>query len=273
MVLLLYLIRTLIIKNTILALLILALPGFSVIAADTTSEVLTVGTATSIKFSSKILNQTCSVLVYTPERYDESKKHYPTLYLLDGERHLNHAVLATKLYQELALIPELIIVAINNLKSEDARSKDLYHNRKAFSQFLGGELQSYVSENYRTTNESILYGHSLAAFFTIDLLVTQPDMFDKYIAASPPMQGQVDTIYQGINAANFKSNKTLYLTMAARAEEGEEVFAAYTHFTELLKTASPNKLDWQHEMMADQNHITNYYVSFFKGIAKVFYSD
>lgn len=231
---------------------------------------LVVGKAAQIQINSTILKQQRDVVVYLPDNYHSSQQSYPTLYLLDGERHLNHAVLATRLYQELNQVPQLIIVAIHNRPQEAARSHDLYHNRAKFAEFMGKELREYIDSRYRTTQDATLYGHSLAAFFTVDLLSTHPEYFDRYIAASPPLQNFAADVYQRLEGHKPMKPKSLYLTIASRTAEGDEVFDAYLKFTQLLEHKSPVNLQWEAEVFADQNHISNYYISFFKGISIVF---
>lgn len=225
-----------------------------------------------VLLESKALNQKRVVSIYLPQSYETSKKDYPTLYLLDGERHLPHAVIATRLYQELGMVPELIIVAIENFNEDGARERDFYHEKSKFTEFIGKELVSFIDNKFRTTSESVLYGHSLAALFTIDTLAKHPHLFDKYIAAGPPLQGLERQLYLEINNQDFTADKTLYLTIASKQEEGERVYNAYVDFISLLAKQSPNSLNWQHKIMEGESHISNYYISFFHGIAEVFKS-
>ena len=223
-----------------------------------------------IELVSQALNQTRPISIFLPPNYSTSDKRYPTLYLLDGERHLPHAVLATKMYQELGVVPELIIVAIENLADDGARERDLYHDKDKFIAFIKTELKSYVENSFRTTQDSTLYGHSLAGFFTINTLAKYPNLFNKYIAASPPLQGLEKELYKELNRHNFPNNKHLYLTIAAKKEEGEASYDAYINFVQSLTTKAPTNLIWQHKIMEEQSHISNYYITFFNGIAGVF---
>ena len=257
------------IRNLFILFCIFCQPYFAV-AQTMTQAPLAIGTAKEIVFESKVLNQTRKISVHLPASYENSDKGYPTLYLLDGERHLAHAVLATGLYQELNMVPELIIVAVENLTEDGARENDLYHQKNKFADFLGGELRNYVDATFRTTKDATLYGHSLAAYFTVDLLANRAHLFDRYIAASPPLQRVEKQLHLDMLKNPSPSNKVLYITMTPEAEEGASVYNAYTNFISLLSAKSPNNLNWHHEVMKDQNHISNYYISFFKGIAKVF---
>ncbi|BDX05835.1 alpha/beta hydrolase [Planctobacterium marinum] len=219
---------------------------------------------------SEKLAQDRSITVYLPKSYQSTNKDYATLYLLDGERHLPHAILATRLHQELNNIPEMIIVAINNKEEDGAREQDLFHNRVAFRHFITSELRSYITENYRASDSAILYGHSLAGFFALDLIATQPQHFSRVIAASPPLQGDAKRIYSQLSEHKLQKQTYLYLTIAAQHEEGEPEFSAFQRFSKLLAESTPENLIWTSQVMAEQSHISNYYLTFFNGIAKVY---
>lgn len=235
-----------------------------------TAEALTIGEVITLQYPSAVLQQTRTIKVYLPQDYDKSTQTYPTLYLLDGERHLAHAVLASRLHQELGNIPRQIIVAINNLEQDGARENDFYHQKDKFAQFIGTELQPFIDKTFRSSKSATLYGHSLAAYFAVDLLANQPALFDRYIAASPPLQRHANDIYQQLNEQTLASGKTLYITMAPQDAEGEAVFSAYQQFIGLLSAKAPDNVQWHQQVMAEQSHISNYYISFFNGISAVF---
>ena len=235
-----------------------------------TAEALTIGEVITLQYPSAVLQQTRTIKVYLPQGYDKCTQAYPTLYLLDGERHLAHAVLASRLHQELGNIPGQIIVAISNLEQDGARENDFYHQKDKFAQFIGTELQPLIDKTFRSSKSATLYGHSLAAYFAVDLLANQPALFDRYIAASPPLQRHAKDIYQHLLGLRLASGKTLYITMAEPAMEGGQVYSAYLQFTRLLSDQAPSGLTWQAEVMPGESHISNYYISLFKGLVAAF---
>ena len=236
-----------------------------------TAEALTIGEVITLQYPSAVLQQNRTIKVYLPQDYDKSIQTYPTLYLLDGERHLAHAVLASRLHQELGNIPRQIIVAINNLEQDGARENDFYHQKDKFAQFIGTELQPLIDKTFRSSKSATLYGHSLAAYFAVDLLAKQPALFDRYIAASPPLQRHVNELYQQLVSSRTPTAvKRLYISLAPLGEEGEAVFSAYQQFIGLLSAKTPDNVRWHEQVMAEQSHISNYYISFFNGISAVF---
>lgn len=229
---------------------------------------LELGTRVSLK--SEILNEARALLVHLPEDYKTSNKTYPVLYLLDGERHFSHAILAARLLQEQTRVPELIIVAIPNLNVDATRERDLFHEREKFGLFLKNEVMTFVDKNYRTSGSNALFGHSLAAFFTVDMLANHADAFDYFIAAGPPLQGHEEELYKKITEQNGEGSSSLYLSLANPLSEGKKVVDAMKQFTTLLKDHPNERLHWKYDEFAEETHITNYYVSFFKGLTFVF---
>jgi predicted alpha/beta superfamily hydrolase len=241
------------------------------IASNIIEEKISIGVSSRILIASKVLMENRNLLIHLPENYAKSNKSYPVLYLLDGERHLNHSIIATRLLQEQKRVPELIIVAIPN--SDNTRQRDLNINKENFTLFIKNEVMSYINKNYRTSGLNTLYGHSLSGYFTMNLLVSHPNLFNNYIAASPPLQINESEIYHKmlakINTKNLL-DKSLYFTSANQDEEGKRVTLAIQQFVNLLNEKNPDKLNWRYELLADQTHITTYYLTFFNGMTHVF---
>ena len=71
---------------------------------------------------SKILDERRELLVHLPNNYQQnSGLNYPVLYLLDGQRNLNHAAGTLDLLSQSNMAQEMIIVAITNTH----RTRDL----------------------------------------------------------------------------------------------------------------------------------------------------
>lgn len=222
----------------------------------------------NISIKSEVLGVERNLIIHLPTGYAESTQQYPVLYLLDGERHIYHAVIATELLHKAKKTPELIIVAIAN--KENMRERDLNTESEKFTRFLSREVMTYVESHYRTSGLNTLFGHSLAGFYTADLFANSPELFDNYIAASPPLQGDEIEIYNKIIAhKNTKKPNALYFTLANAAAEGNDVANAMTNFVSLLNAKAPNNLNWHYQALAEQTHITTSYLTLFHGISYV----
>jgi len=243
-------------------------------ASNAIEEIRTIGKVSHISIGSKVLGENRNLLVHLPHNYIESNKRYPVLYLVDGDRHFNHAIVATQLLQSQERVPELIIVAILN-SDKMHHEPEPKHGKEKFSLFIKNEVMPNVDESYKTTGLNTLFGHTRAGWFTIDLLATQPKLFKNYIAASSPLQYDELDLYEKI-LTNSKTQKTpeksLYFTLANEAEESKLYSDAFNNFIKLLTENPPKNLDWGYELLANQTHMTTSLPTLFNGMTHVFNS-
>jgi len=261
-----------------LFLLVVAYFSLPVTAEDVVKELRTIGEASRVSIDSKVLGENRNFLINLPESYDSSNKSYPVVYLLDGERHFNHAIVATQILQKQERVPELIIVAITNSHSwasdKSTRQRDLGYEKEKFVQYIKNEMMPYVNKNYRTTGLNTLFGHSLAGYFSTHLLATQPELFTNYIAASPVLQGEEIDFYNKILSNNNIKNhteKSFYFTLASEDEaRRKSVTDAVNNFVKLLTRQTPKNLNWHYEFFDNQTHGSIYFPTFFPGMTYVF---
>src|SRR6185437_4289634 len=152
-------------------------------------------------FSSSIVNGQEYVLqISLPAGYATSSKKYPVVYLMDSQWDFP---LLTALYGQQyydGFVPELIIVGItwggehpnpDSLRARDytpTNEKRLPQSGGAdkFLSVIKDEIFPLIEKEYRVdTNDKTLIGCSLGGLFTMYTLFTHPEMFNRYIAASP----------------------------------------------------------------------------------------
>jgi len=140
---------------------------------------------------SKILGENRPLFIYTHPAYGEDDSRYPVAYVLDGEWNFRHTSGVIDLLSSREAIPWMIVVGIPNID----RIKDLSPSpikeqpqgggASAFRRFLKEEVFPYVETRYRTEPFRLLIGHSLSGLFTVDTLLTDPGLFNAYVAVSP----------------------------------------------------------------------------------------
>jgi predicted alpha/beta superfamily hydrolase len=84
----------------------------------------------------------------------------------------------------------------------------------AFRAFIRRELMPQVKAHYRTTDETAIVGESLAGLFVVETLLTEPDLFDTYIAFDPSLWWNNQKLVNDAAAdlrKRPKLSKTLYL--------------------------------------------------------------
>jgi predicted alpha/beta superfamily hydrolase len=163
-------------------------------------------------FTSSIVNgQEYILQVSLPAGYATSSKKYPVVYLMDSQWDFP---LVTALYGQQyfdGFVPELIIVGItwggNHPNPDSLRARDYTPtNEKRLPQSGGAEQFLSVIKNevfpliektYRVDpNDKTLMGCSLGGLFTMYTLFTHPQMFNRYVAASPAFMWDNSVLYQ-----------------------------------------------------------------------------
>ena len=158
---------------------------------------------------SSILKENRKFITHLPQGYDTSRNTYTVLYLLDGsEERLQFFSSMMKFYFK----ENLIIVAIPNTD----RDRDMmplsapsYPVAKPgadnFLLFIRDELIPEIENKNRTNRKRILCGQSLSAVFTLYALLTQPQLFDSYIANSVGWYADMDYFFSPLVDKAFQN--------------------------------------------------------------------
>lgn len=236
------------------------------------------------KIYSKILNEERTLLVYLPRNYDQTQKHYPVLYQLDGwnQQYLRGIAAVERLIGENS-IPEVIYIAIAN-KDRDRDMlpyKTAFHRTAGgadnFIRFLADELVPFVNKYYRTTSYSALIGFSNSAQFVLYTLLTKPESFDAYIPCSPSIAWDVD-YYKKKLLSLFNKNKTLNKTLSIvyGGGEGKSYYGDQYYYDmlcvndliDIMKNNSPEGFEWRVNVIEGGRHVP--YGCIYEGLKAVF---
>lgn len=215
---------------------------------------------------SKILDEKREFLIRLPNNYQQNKElNYPVLFLLDGQRNLNHAAGTLDLLNQSHMAQEMIIVAIvNTHRTRDLTpTYDETYNEWGvsggadnFLDFIELELIPYVNKNYRTNKFKILSGHSLGGLLSIYTLQSRPHLFQAYFAFSPSLWWHDQVIFKDTEkflANTPKLNNYLYINMG---NEGGDMLSAFERYTKLLKAFTPEGFNYNSDLDTAENHNT-----------------
>jgi predicted alpha/beta superfamily hydrolase len=134
----------------------------------------------------------------------------------------------------------------------------------AFRAFIRTELMPEIARRYRVTGETAIVGESLAGLFVVETLLTEPDLFDTYIAIDPSLWWNKGALVQRALPA-IKGGKALYLSTSGQAQIGAQVTALAAR----LKTGAP-ALHWRREEMPAETHATIYHPAALKAFRAAF---
>jgi predicted alpha/beta superfamily hydrolase len=244
--------------------------------------------ATQFTIRSEILKEGRVVLVYLPDTYASEparQKRYPVLYLLDGRAYFE---VTTGIAHHLGSwnaavqwIPDLIVVAIQNTK----RSRDMtpthmtegpYSSESggaaAFRKFLENELMPAVDRQFRTSEQRILVGHSLAGLFVLDTFLERPQLFDSYIASDPSLWWDNNLLARKLAAGTGGSSSKairLYIAQANTPDstpgEHDAHKAGITAFRAALD-ATKWPVRYSYQYFEDENHFSVPLQAIYRGL-------
>ena len=238
---------------------------------------------TTLTLKSGVLGEQRTILVRTPPGYETDKARYPVLYLTDGDRHIAHTSATIEFLANNGRISELIVVGITN--TDRGRDLSPTHIKTAgatgapdfptsgggdnFLKFIETELIPDIEKRYRVTSYRILAGHSLGGLFAIHAMVSRPELFNAYIAASPALNWDNQVAVKRAEDF-FKARKdfkgTLYVSLGN--EPGlEDGF----HQLKQVLTKHPAKgFEWEAQEMPDEDHGSVVLRSHYFGLRKIY---
>lgn len=235
-----------------------------------------------VRIHSDILDEDREILIYFPQDYEQSDEKYPVLYLLDGEWHFIHTsgIVQFLARPRVEKTPQMIVVAVVNAARGRDFSPSTWPGYKTYTggaddfiRFLKNELIPFVDENYRSGTTKILAGHSLAGTFTLYTVLTQPEMFNAYIALSPCLFWYDRFMLKKSEefAGRYDElDKTLYI---AHEYTGGEQASTMQEFVDLLQDKAPKNLRWKSVKMDRETHFTYVHRAIYDGLVYIFSAD
>jgi predicted alpha/beta superfamily hydrolase len=185
------------------------------------------------------LIKTRRIAALLPHDYETSGKHYPVLYLQDGQNLFDDyapfgnwavdkklALLAEKYHHEV------IIVAIDHAKDHRIAEYTPSHNTKLgigdgkkYARFLADALKPYIDKNFRTRPERAftgIGGSSMGGLISLYAAWIYPEVYSKVMVFSPSLWVDPDLI----SKSSFITDKTPFkLYLYAGMQEGERLIS------------------------------------------------
>lgn len=184
----------------------------------------------SLTLVSTVVGETRRINVHTPKGYPGSTQRFPVLYMPDGgvEEDFPHVVNTLDSLVALKQARPFIVVGIENTErrrdmtgptmvGSDSAIAPHVGGSAAFRAFIREELIPAIDARYRTTDERAIIGESLAGLFIVETMLTEPRLFNRYIAFSPSLWWNGSALLGGAPGqvrAMAGLDRTFYLTAA-----------------------------------------------------------
>lgn len=218
-----------------------------------------------MQINSSVLKKKVQLQVYLPQDYQKSAKKYPVLYLLDGQRFYYYGIYLLKSFTQFELTPEFIIVGINTPYPQ--RFGWFSRHASKFSNFLEQEVIQFIDQQYRTSQERLLFGWEYGGGFAIEVLAQKPSLFNAYLAASPfPLTSRLKALQKQL-AIPKKHHTCLYFSVGANEST---VYQGVNQLRQLLAKKTAKNIAWHYQKLTSEVHRSTPHHVLYHGI-KAYY--
>lgn len=211
------------------------------------------------------LIKTRRIAALLPYNYEETDKHYPVLYLQDGQNLFddyapfgNWAVDKSLAQLSKAGFGDVIIVAIDHAAEERiAEYTPSQHTKlgvgdgKKYVRFLADTLKPYIDNNFRTKPErefTGIGGSSMGGLISIYAGLIYPEVYGKLMIFSPALWVAPNIHFHSINFyATFSTRIYLY----AGGQEGSNMIPNVERFKEAIVRQGGNQNNIQFNLSID----------------------
>lgn len=238
----------------------------------------------TFKITSSVLKADRELNVWLPPGYEEGKKKYPVLYVIDGG--LDQDFLHISGLSQLAVINNnyhpLIVVGIkteNRIDELTQKPVDPRYVRtpprggksELFMDYISQEVIPFVEGKYRVNDRRAVVGESLGGLFIAEVFLRRPAMFTDYICVSPSLWWDDRALAKDAKAllANHDDQpRQLYLTMA---DEGGTMQSGLDTVMAAIKENKPAGLKWSYmDRRKTETHSTIYHGAAHDALRSIF---
>lgn len=223
-----------------------------------------------------VLKQNRKISIFLPEGYEASKTAFPVIYVLDADGRDQHIVPTARFLFLNKKMPKALIVGVYNIDRnhdflpDSTRSALTGGGADNFVRFFHEELVPFVDRNYKTESYRVLIGHSYGGVFAMYSLLTDPDLFNAYIAIDPSL-GFKDHLMIKNARMEFTMEKNWKKALFIAGREGGAMKdMGVDAMEDLLKSSAPKGLSWKVVAYPDEDHGSVPFKSAYDGLRFIF---
>lgn len=217
----------------------------------------TIGSTYTI--SSDVLEQERQVHIYLPDSYSTGEQKYPVLYILDGQWHFTNGVAIQQSLRVPDRLPEMIVVGIQN--ANPLRRSLFWNEREKFHQFLEEELNPFLANQFRVSDDRVIFGWEAGAYFACYALLHEKQLFNAAIVTNG---GYMDEeMLNNIKTSAQSPPKQLFIASSIR-----DIYSiqGVDEMVQVLENEVPTPLRWQSQQFNDEIHESLPYLALYHGL-------
>jgi predicted alpha/beta superfamily hydrolase len=236
---------------------------------------------------------TYRLFVAVPPDYEARQdRRYPVAYVLDGNATFPFAVNVQRMFTLFGEMPEVIVVGVgypvqffpetfaprwHDLTPWQNAELDASESAKrglelrsgaapAFLRFLRGQAVPFVDENYRTTDDRALYGHSFGGLFALYVLFEAPELFRRYAISSPSLNFSADPVF-ALEAAYAEAHDALPARVfLSHGSEEHAISMTMAQLADVLRKREYRGLELEAHVFQDETHVSVFPAAFSRAL-------
>lgn len=230
-----------------------------------------------IKITSEILKEERNILVKLPDEYAILPEDgFPVIYMLDGD-YKNPQMMSTvvdHLASNFQMSPAILVSIPNTSRNRDLTPTPDDEVRGSgggdkFLDFLGQEVFPVIEKKYRTRPYRIFAGHSFGGLTVVYTMLTRPEMFNAYLAASPDLAWDNNLMIRRAAKSLAKpemENRILFVSLGDEPALVKE----YNLFKNQITLAKPKNLIYEFKQIPNENHASAIMLEYYYGLKKIY---
>lgn len=240
------------------------------VAGDQSVPQLKVNLGIKTSIDSTHLGEQRDIFIRLPKDYEQTKRQYPVIYLLDANNEILtylgdlyfYSIVQIERMINAGDIPEAIIVGIPFSAAQ--WGSNVTTNTDPFRAFLTDELLPSIAKKYRVLDNNVLVGQSYTANFVTNTLAKTPDVFDSLVAIDPILdQSALGTILTNYAQAQKTTSFLHVLT-------SHSFFSDVDFIQNAIEKRPKGTINAAFETLDDQSHVSIYYAALGKGLKRHF---
>ena len=243
-------------------------------------------------FRSRLVDQEYQLQIALPPSYFDKEKSFPVVYLLDADKSFGMAKDIHDWLIRFDEIPELIIVGIaygegtsqwwQKRVRDYSPTKDstqvwgdwpLAGGGEDFLQFIAQELIPFIDTSFRTqANDRTIVGLSLGGLFAAYALLTQPELFLRYVVIAPAFLWDDKVIfkYEEEFSRSHTSLPARIYSVVGGLDDRDKVIIPWQDFFSIVANRQYDGVFLTTEMVAMESHLSVYPLGLTRGLKDVF---
>jgi len=223
----------------------------------------------SEKIESKILNQTKTILIHIPVKFDIDKE-YPLIVLSDFMAFKPLSSI-TEIMAYNRTIPWCIVVCPMSTEARDDYSPIINDTSEAINggktlDFYEKELIPFLRSKYNISKK-VFWGQNYSGMFTTFTMLSRPDLFDGYLSDIPQLDLLEEAIQSDEIFKNCEGKKVFYqLSWNASVPKKETTKL----LLDKLDNYAPENLIWEYREDNDSIFITHILTNYTYGLDSFF---